>query len=171
MSKNRIKKLKDTRPSWDEYFLSLMIEVGKRATCNRGRSGAIIVKNKRLLATGYVGSPPGMAHCDEIGHQMRKYIDNQGKIKEGCIRTIHAEQNAICQAAKFGISIEGATIYVFMEPCAVCAKMIASCGIKRVVALYKYQAAQETREIFRQSKVKLDVIKKELPEYMNRKEK
>lgn len=155
------------RPSWDEYFLKLMQEVGKRATCDRGRSGCIITKDKRLLCTGYVGSPPGLPHCDEVGHLMKKVVDEDGTIRQHCVRTIHAEQNAIMQAAKYGISIEGATIYTRMEPCRVCAMLIISAGIKRVVCERRYHAGQETREMFQKAGVNLIVINDELEAYDN----
>ena len=131
------------RPSWDEYFINLAIEIGKRGTCNRGRSGCVIVKDKQILSTGYVGSPKGTHHCDEIGHQFKKTIHEDGTISNHCVRTTHAEQNAICQAAKNGVSINGATLYCNMEPCYACAKMIINSGIKRVVAKNRYHAAAD----------------------------
>lgn len=156
-----------TRPNWDEYFVGLVKEVGKRATCDRGKSGAIIVKDRRILCTGYVGAPPGLPHCDEEGHLMKKVVDEDGTIRQHCVRTIHAEQNAMIQAAKYGIPIDGATLYCNMEPCRVCAMMIIGVGIKRVVCIKKYHAAQETREMFAKAGVKLEVIEKEVEEYDN----
>jgi dCMP deaminase len=158
-------KQSHTRPTWDEYFINLMEAVALRATCDRGRAAAIIVKDRRVLATGYVGSSVGMPHCDEVGHDMRKTINDAGEIKEHCVRTIHAEQNAICQAAKFGTSIDGATIYTKMEPCATCAKMIVNCGIVKVVCQRRYHAAQDTRKIFRKAKVELVVLENEVEKY------
>jgi len=155
------------RPSWDEYFIGLMEEIGKRATCDRGRSGAVIVKDKRILCTGYVGSPPGIKHCDEIGHLMKKVIDDDGTERQHCVRTIHAEQNAIIQAAKYGIPIEGATLYCKMEPCRVCAMMIIGVGIKRVVCQKKYHAAQDTKEMFEKAEVELEVVDDKVEEYEN----
>src|SRR3989344_5606732 len=90
---------KQTRPSWDQYFLNIMREVGKRSTCDRGKVGAVMTKENRIVATGYAGSPKGMPHCDEVGHLMKKSFDENGNIKENCVRTTHAEQNAITQAA------------------------------------------------------------------------
>jgi dCMP deaminase len=147
-----------TRPSWDEYFLKLVDEVAQRATCDRGKSGCIIVKDKRILCSGYVGSPPGFPHCDEAGHLLKKVIDDDGTIRQHCMRTIHAEQNAICQAARFGISLNDAVLYCTMEPCRVCALLIISVGIRRVVASKKYHAAQETRDLFRQAGIELSVF-------------
>ncbi len=153
------------RPSWDDYFLDLVDSIGKRATCNRGRSGCVITKDKRIIATGYVGSPPGLPHCDEEGHLFKKVMDEQGNIKEHCMRTIHAEQNAICQAARHGISLEGATLYCTMEPCRACAMMIISAGITRVVCQKRYHAAQETRDMFAQAAIELIVAVDEEQQY------
>lgn len=172
MKKKRIardSKSFNRRPSWDEYFLSVTREVAKRATCDRGRSGCVIVKDKRILATGYVGSPIGISHCDDIGHMLRDVISPDGAVSKHCVRTIHAEQNAICQAARCGISLEGATIYCTMEPCFVCAKMMVNCGIKRVTCEKKYHAAGQTRELFKQAKVKLDVMSDEVLKYKDQK--
>ena len=153
------------RPSWDAYFFGVAGEVAKRATCDRGRSGCVIVKNKRILATGYVGSPSGLEHCDEAGHMLRDVIAPEGIISKHCIRTIHAEQNAICQAARFGISLQEATLYCTMEPCFVCAKMIVNCGIKRVVCENRYHAAEQTRILFKKAKVRLDVVSNKVVKY------
>lgn len=153
------------RPSWDEYFLGVTAKVAKRATCDRGRSGCVIVKDKRILATGYVGSPSGLAHCDERGHMLRDVIAPDGRLSKHCIRTIHAEQNAICQAARFGISLEGATLYCTMEPCFTCAKMIVNCGIKRVICEKRYHAAEQTRDLFKKAEVKFKVILQEITRY------
>jgi dCMP deaminase len=154
-----------SRPSWDEYFMGLVEEVAKRATCDRGRAGCIIVKEKRIMATGYVGSPPGLPHCDEEGHLLRRVIDEDGTERQHCVRTTHAEQNAICQAARYGIALEGATLYCKMEPCRVCAMLIISVGIRRVVARRRYHAAQDTREMFAAAGVELAVLEEAVEEY------
>ncbi|MDR0540365.1 MAG: cell division protein DedD, partial [Spirochaetaceae bacterium] len=99
------------RPSWDEYFMEVCDAISRRATCDRGRSGAVIAKNNQILVTGYVGAPAGLPHCDEAGHQLKKMIHEDGTVTTHCVRTVHAEQNAICQAAKRGIAIDGATLY------------------------------------------------------------
>jgi len=112
------------RPAWDSYFMGLAFEVAKRSTCNRASVGAILVRDKRILATGYNGSPTGLPHCHEAGCLM---------FRGHCVRTLHAEQNAIIQAALHGISIDEATIYVTHQPCFTCAKMIINAGIIRVV--------------------------------------
>ncbi len=156
-----------SRPSWDEYFLGLTAEVAKRATCDRGMSGCIIVKDRRIVATGYVGSPAGLPHCDEVGHLLKKVIDDQGAESVHCMRTIHAEQNAVCQAARYGISLDGSTLYCSMEPCRICAMLIINVGIKRVVARKRYHAGAETREMFAQAGVELDVSEDSIESYDN----
>jgi len=153
------------RPSWDKYFLEIVKVVASRATCDRGRNGAVIVKNKRILTTGYVGSPIGLPHCDEVGHMLHDVVDENGKISKHCVRTIHAEQNAILQAALHGVSTEGATIYVKFVPCFVCAKMIINAGIKRVVSERRYHADELTRKIFKEAQVELVVLKDEVERY------
>ena len=158
---------KNKRPSWDEYFIRLVDEVAQRATCDRGKSGCIIVKDKRILCSGYVGSPPGFPHCYEVGHLMKKVVDDDGTERQHCMRTIHAEQNAICQSAKYGIPLEGTTLYCSMEPCRVCAKLIISVGIVKVVVKKRYHAAQESRELFKEAGVELKVLKDETVDYEN----
>jgi len=153
------------RPSWDEYFMNIAKEVGKRGTCDRARIGAVIVKNKRIISTGYAGAPAGIKHCDEVGHLFAKNIDEDGNVSEHCVRTTHAEQNAITQAALHGVSTEGATIYLKFEPCFTCAKMIINAGIKRVVCEKKYHTAKLTREFFKQAGVELVVLKDEVETY------
>lgn len=153
------------RVPWDEYFLNLIKSISTRATCDRGRSACVIVRDKRILATGYVGSPPGMPHCDEVGHLLKKVVDENGSITTHCMRTIHCEQNAIAQAARFGLPLEGSTIYLNMEPCSTCAKLIASVGIKRVVCERKYHAGAEARDILNQTGVRLEVLHDEVEKY------
>ena len=117
------------RPPWDDYFMDITFQVARRSTCDRARVGATIVKDKRILTTGYNGAPAGLPHCDEIGHLM---------IAGHCVRTLHAEQNAIIQAALHGVSVAGSTLYVTHQPCLTCAKMIINAGIKRVVYAGQY---------------------------------
>jgi dCMP deaminase len=145
----------------------VMDAISKRATCGRGRSGCVIAKNNQLLVSGYVGSPKGLPHCDEVGHQMKKviHVDEGNKETEHCVRTVHAEQNAICQAAKSGISIDGATLYCRMTPCRVCAMLIINCGIKRVVCQRRYHAGGESEEMFRKVGIELDYIHDEVQQY------
>lgn len=123
-NKKENKKEKYTRPSWDEYFMDIAKQVATRATCDRKHVGAVIVKDKVILSTGYNGSPRGMAHCDDIGHEM---------VEGHCIRTVHAEANAIAQAAKNGVSIDGSTLYTTASPCYDCFKLLINAGIKRIV--------------------------------------
>ncbi len=120
------------RPTLDEYFMEIAKVVAKRSTCLRQKVGAVIVKDKRILATGYNGAPSGLPHCDEVGCLREKLKVPSGERQELC-RGVHAEQNAIIQAAKFGISVDGATLYSTHCPCIVCAKIIINAGIKRVV--------------------------------------
>lgn len=164
VNKDRQKE-KYVRPSWDEYFLEIMRSVSKRATCDRGRASAVFVKDRQILVTGYVGSPVGMPHCDEVGHQLKKIIHEDGTITEHCMRTVHAEQNAICQAAKRGVSLEGSTVYVNMTPCRTCAMLLINTGIKKIVAANKYHAGQESEAMFKKAKVKLEFISTETVKY------
>jgi dCMP deaminase len=153
------------RMSWEEYFMGIADAVGERGTCDRGRSGSIIVIGKRIVTTGYVGSPPGMPHCDEVGHLFMKVIDENGKESTHCIRTIHAEENAILQAAEFGISIKGGTIFCKMTPCFNCAKRIARVGIKKIFAKRKYHADGLSRDLFRMAGIELIVMENKIEEY------
>ncbi|MBS3151651.1 AAA family ATPase [Candidatus Woesearchaeota archaeon] len=151
-------KNRSPRPSWDEYFMEIAKTVALRATCNRGKSGCVITKDKRILVTGYVGSPTGILHCDEVGHQMKTMVHEDGTKTQHCVRTTHAEQNAICQAAKLGVSIDGATVYCKMTPCSTCAKLIINSGIKRVVAEKRYHAEKESEELFNKAGIKLEIL-------------
>ena len=113
-----------SRVSWDRYFMNIAREVATRSTCDRKHVGAVIVRDKTILSTGYNGSIRGLPHCDEAGHLM----------EDGhCVRTIHAEVNAIVQAARHGVRIEGAGIYVTASPCWSCFKLLANAGIERIV--------------------------------------
>lgn len=110
-SKKQLKKSSKEiyiRPSWDEYFIEIMHASAKRATCDRGRSACVFVKDNQVLVTGYVGAPKGFPHCDEVGHQIKKVINEDGQISEHCVRTVHAEQNAICQPqnAEFRLRVQ-----------------------------------------------------------------
>ena len=154
-----------TRPSWDEYFMGIAKQVAARATCDRGRSGCIIVRDKQILTTGYVGSPRGIGHCDELGHQFQLVTHEDGHTSQHCIRTTHAEQNAICQAAKLGIALEGATLYCKMTPCYACAKMIINVGIRRVVCENDYHSAELSKEIFSSTGVGLEIINPAVEQY------
>jgi dCMP deaminase len=143
------------RPSRDDYFFQVADTVSRRATCDRGRSGCIIVKDRRILVTGFVGSPYGFPHCDDVGHQMKRLVHEDGRITEHCMRTLHAEQNAICQAARLGIALEGATLYTRMTPCRTCAMLIINCAIKSVFCERRYQAADEPEAMLMQAGIPL----------------
>jgi dCMP deaminase len=116
---------KKARPSWDEYFMRIAHEVATRSTCPRLAVGAVVVRDKRILTTGYNGSPSGMPHCNEIGCLIR-VVDG----RESCQRTLHAEQNALIQAAYHGVSVRGSTIYCTHQPCLLCVKMIMNAGVE-----------------------------------------
>ncbi|MCD6319581.1 MAG: cytidine/deoxycytidylate deaminase family protein [Candidatus Desulfofervidaceae bacterium] len=120
-----------SRPSWDEYFMSIAYLVAGRSTCLRRKVGAVLVKNKRILATGYNGAPSGLAHCLDIGCLREKMQIPSGERHELC-RAVHAEQNCLCQAARYGIPVEGAVIYCTNFPCVICAKMLINAGIKKI---------------------------------------
>ena len=165
MKKVAKKTSKHKRPSWDEYFLEMVDMVGSRGTCDRGRSGAILVKDKRILATGYVGSPIGIAHCDEVGHEMHTLIGEDKTVSRHCLRTAHAELNAIANAARFGVAINESTLYCKMVPCYTCAKTIINAGIKRLVALKDYHATKQSKIIFKKAGVKLEIINKNIESY------
>lgn len=153
------------RPSWDEYFMEVAHAISKRATCDRGRSGCVIARDRQLLVSGYVGSPIGLPHCDDVGHQMKQVVHEDGSITSHCVRTVHAEQNALTQAAKLGVALDGATLYCRMTPCRVCAMLIINCGIKRVVCAHKYHAGAESEAMFKQASVALEYQCEEVLEY------
>jgi len=126
------------RPSWDEYFMEMAALTSKRSTCLRRQVGAVIVKDKHIMATGYNGAPRGIKHCEERGGCLREKLDvPSGERHELCM-ALHAEQNAIIQAATLGQSIEGGIMYVTNQPCVICAKMIINAGIKRIVVREGY---------------------------------
>lgn len=131
----------DKTISWDIYFAGIAAKVAERSTCLRRKVGVVLVKDRRMLATGYNGAPSGLAHCSEVGCLRQKLNVPSGQRHELC-RAVHAEQNAIIQAAKFGVPIEGATLYSTTFPCLICTKMLINCGISRVVCTGGYDDAQ-----------------------------
>jgi len=147
-----------TRPSWDEYFLKLTEDIGTRGTCDRGHAGSVIVKNNRIISTGYAGAPSGLPSCDDIGHEMQTVITEDGTESRHCVRTAHAEQNAINNAARIGVAIEGSTLYCKMTPCYKCAQSIINSGIIRVVAIKDYHGGNRTKEIFKQANIILEIL-------------
>jgi dCMP deaminase len=140
------------RPSWDSYFMQICHLVKTRSTCERRAVGAVIVRDKRILATGYNGAPTGLSHCPAQGGLHDWPL---GCMRAGhCIRSLHAEQNALLQAAKIGVPCEGSTIYVTCQPCNTCAKMIINAGIERVI--YEGDYPDEfSLELFREAKLEL----------------
>ena len=128
------------RPSWDQYFLTITRQVAERSTCKRAKVGAVIVRDKNILATGYNGAPAGLAHCTEVGCLIYESKTPSGDIEENCYRTIHAEINAIAQAAKNGVSIRDAAIYVTHTPCIHCMKVLINTGIKQIFYERDYKA-------------------------------
>ncbi|MED5316512.1 MAG: dCMP deaminase family protein [Candidatus Neomarinimicrobiota bacterium] len=122
--------MKKKRVSWETYFMNIAAEVATRSTCDRKHVGAVIVKDKTILSTGYNGSIKGLPHCDEVGHEM---------VDDHCIRTTHAEANAIVQAAKNGVEINHAEIYITASPCYNCFKLIANVGVKSIYFLEFYR--------------------------------
>ncbi len=142
-----------SRPSWDEYFMDIAFTVAQRSTCDRAHVGAVLVRDRRILCTGYNGAPAGLPHCDDVGHLM---VDGH------CVRTLHAEQNALIQAALHGVSTEGATAYVTHQPCLTCAKMIINAGVRRVVYAGNYPDAY-SREFLAQAGVTLEHLPRQRP--------
>ena len=126
------------RPSWDEYFMEMAMLTAKRSTCMRRSVGAVIVQDKHIIATGYNGAPKGIPHCEEIGGCLRERMNIPSGERHELCRALHAEQNAIIQAATLAQSIEGASIYITNQPCVICAKMIINAGIKRIVVKEGY---------------------------------
>jgi len=125
------------RPSWDEYFMAITDQVGQRSTCTRRHIGAVIVKDKRILATGYNGVPSGLAHCEDVGCLREQRGIPSGTQHELC-RGIHAEQNAVIQAARHGTAIDGATVYCTHQPCVLCAKILINAGVTSIVYAEPY---------------------------------
>ncbi|HDH57303.1 MAG TPA: cytidine deaminase [Bacteroidetes bacterium] len=136
------------RPSWDEYFMQITHLVASRATCLRRKVGAILVRDKRILTTGYNGPPAGLPHCDELGGCLRDKLGVASGERHELSRAVHAEQNAIIQAAVHGISIEGATLYATNQPCSLCTKMLVNAGIREFVIAdgYPDELAKEIME-------------------------
>jgi dCMP deaminase len=129
-----------TRPNWDEYFMGFALAAAKRGTCDRKHVGAVIVVNKQVVATGYNGSVQSMPHCDDVGHDM---VDGH------CVRTIHAEMNALAQAAKHGVAVDGARIYTTASPCWDCFRVLVNAGVLRFIYLESYREIESRDRIQR----------------------
>ncbi|ESE30685.1 MAG: cytidine deaminase [[Eubacterium] brachy] len=145
------------RPSWDEYFMQMAELTAQRSTCLRRQVGAIIVKEKHIIATGYNGAPKGLPHCEELGGCLREKLEIPSGERHELCRALHAEQNAIIQAATLGQSIEGATIYITHQPCIICAKMIINAGISRIVIRRGYPD-EMSRGMLREAGLKVELI-------------
>ena len=155
-----------TRPTVEEWALDILRATQARATCDRGRCAALILKESRILASGYVGSPQGMPHCDDVGHEFQETWVEVAEPpaapeavlrtpegfylvrRKSCIRTIHAEQNAIAWAAREGITLKGGTLFSTLFPCQSCAKLILQTGIVAVVAEYDYHSSAPSKALF-----------------------
>ena len=145
-----------------KYYLEILEAVRKRATCDRGMAGAILVRGNRLISTGYVGAPTGLPHCDDVGHEMVVKSQDKYNHTDHCIRTVHAEANAILQAAREGIPTRGAELYCTMFPCYECAKMIINVGIFLVTSTFDYQDSQGSKDIFNRAGVAWDCLNEEM---------
>lgn len=167
-----VEERKHYRPSWDDYFMAIVKIVAARGTCDRLYAGSVLVKDKRIIATGYNGSPPGLPHCDDVGHLL----------EDGhCVRTIHGEHNSLLQAARQGgTSTDGSIMYTKYSPCIHCAKYIIACGIKRIVVgkIYRNEKALEMLkeagvavEIYKEnsqwSNELLQIFSEDIPERLN----
>jgi len=147
------KKSIERRPSWDEYFLQLARLVSRRSTCLRRRVGAVLVKDKKILATGYNGVPSGIRHCSDIGCLRDKLKIPSGQRHELC-RGLHAEQNVLLQAALHGVSTKGSAVYITNQPCMICAKMLINAGIRQLIIADGYPD-DLAKEFLREAKIKV----------------
>lgn len=144
---------KHYRPSWDDYFMAIVKIIASRGTCDRLYAGSVLVKDNRIIATGYNGSPPGLPHCNDVGHLL----------EEGhCVRTIHGEHNSLLQAARLSsTNTEGSTMYTKYSPCIHCAKYVIACGVKRVVIGKVYRNPQAL-DMMKEAGVQVDLYKENL---------
>ncbi len=155
-----MEKKTDKRLSWDEYFMEMAELTAQRSTCLRRHVGAVIVKDKHIIATGYNGAPRGLQHCDERGGCLRQKLEIPSGQRQELCRALHAEQNAIIQAATLGQSIEGGSIYVTHQPCVVCAKMIINAGITRIVIREGYPD-ELSREILDEAGLNIEMLERQ----------
>jgi len=146
-------KNKYRRPTWDEYFLKIAKIVSQRSTCLRRKVGSVLVKDKRILATGYNGTPGGIKHCDITGCLRDKLNIPSGQRHELC-RGLHAEQNVLLQAANYGVSVKDSILYVTNQPCIICAKMLINAGVKEVIIASGYPD-KEAKEFFKEAGIKI----------------
>jgi dCMP deaminase len=153
----RKKAEKNKRPSWDEYFLELAKLVSKRATCLRRHVGAVLVKDKKILATGYNGAPSGLEHCIDVGCLRERLRVPSGERHELC-RGLHAEQNVLLQAALYGISTKNSVLYVTNQPCIICAKMLINAGICEIIISFGYPD-KLAKKFLQEAKIKIRRIR------------
>jgi len=156
----KTKKTKHKRPSWDEYFIEVARLVSKRSTCLRRSVGAVLVKDKRILATGYNGAPRGLKHCLDTGCLREKLKIPSGERHELC-RALHAEQNALIQASLYGVSVKDSTLYSTNQPCVICAKMLINAGIKEIVISDGYPDKM-AMDFLKEAKIKVRKVKNEV---------
>lgn len=147
------------RPSWDEYFMEMAELTSERSTCLRRKVGAVIVVDKRIVATGYNGAPKGLPHCEDQGGCLREKLGVPSGQRHELCRALHAEQNAIIQAAVMGNSIDGASIFITHQPCVICAKMIINAGITRIVVRNGYPDSL-AQEMLDQAGIKVEILEK-----------
>jgi len=145
-----------SRPDWDEYFMNIAHQVSKRSTCLRRRVGAVLVHDRRILATGYNGAPKGMKHCEEVGCLREQLGVQPGERHELC-RGLHAEMNALLQAAVYGVRTQDATLYSTTYPCSLCAKMLINAGIVRVVAEGEYPD-ELAKQMLAEAGIEVDIV-------------
>ena len=145
------------RLTWDQYFMTITQQVAERSTCNRAKVGAVIVRDRNILATGYNGAPAGMPHCTEAGCLIYESKTPYGEVEQNCFRTIHAEINAIAQAAKNGANIKDSSIYVTHTPCIHCIKVLVNTGIKKVYYESPYKL-DTLEEILRNTRVHMEKV-------------
>jgi len=145
-----------SRPDWDEYFMNIAHQVSKRSTCLRRRVGAVLVQDRRILATGYNGAPKGMKHCEEVGCLREQLGVQPGERHELC-RGLHAEMNALLQAAVYGVRTQDATLYSTTYPCSLCAKMLINAGIVRVVAEGEYPD-ELAKQMLAEAGIEVDIV-------------
>jgi len=150
----------ENRPSWDAYFMNITTLVAERSTCLRRAVGAVLVKDKRILSTGYNGAPASLKHCAEVGCLREQLGIESGKMHELC-RGIHAEQNAIIQAAYHGVSVKGAVIYCTNQPCSICARMIINAGIVKIYYQSGYADAL-AKELLGEANIELKQIESDI---------
>ena len=149
--------MRDDRPSWNQYFLTITRQVAERSTCTRAKVGAVIVRDRSILATGYNGSPAGMPHCLDVGCLVYRSQNPNGETEENCFRTIHAEINAIAQAARNGSAIRDATAYITHSPCFHCLKTLVNTGIRTIFYEKPYKL-HSLEEIIRHAEVTIQQV-------------